>query len=229
VDAVREEAKKAKKEMETKNPELKLKHDPTQILPKAGGMTENLHHNAHPGPLFARLQQLGRQRGRHGIQMTVRMLAGEFDMPFVDMNGRQHPPQVHVLKPNQNPNLCTGANTGIVAHGVAHTHSSVITNVPAVVNEDTTAVEPTGEVKIPLGCLLVPPDGIRAVHANRLRVQCTVPQVFHHQAIPTVMLAVQQEQAPPNRQVPVPPPEVELPLTAQRTLPSTPPPFAHTP
>jgi hypothetical protein len=46
VDAVRQEAKKAKKEMEAKNPELKLKHDPTRILPEAGGFN-HVHHHHH--------------------------------------------------------------------------------------------------------------------------------------------------------------------------------------
>jgi hypothetical protein len=32
VNPVRKEAEKAKKEIETKNPQLKLKHDPTQII-----------------------------------------------------------------------------------------------------------------------------------------------------------------------------------------------------
>jgi hypothetical protein len=49
VDAVTKEAKKAKKEVEAKNPKLKLKHDPTQILPEAVGLNHG-HHLQHHQP-----------------------------------------------------------------------------------------------------------------------------------------------------------------------------------
>jgi hypothetical protein len=94
VDAVRKEAKKAKKEMEAKNPELKLKHDPTQILPKARDF--NLHHQHHHQlyglfrpvvfrePTADGVQNLDRQnRGRAHIQMAIRTLENEVYVPLL--------------------------------------------------------------------------------------------------------------------------------------------------
>lgn len=121
VDPVREEAKKAKKDVETGNPQLKLKHDPTKILPKETG-SHHAHHNLHhmhyqynPGfnhyleihyPIFheppAGIQMVDRlNRARQGIQMAVRMVAGGVNVPFADNRGHHQQPQQGV--PNQNP------------------------------------------------------------------------------------------------------------------------------
>lgn len=86
MDAVREEGKKARREIEAKNPELKLKHDPTQILPKVRGL--NGHHFRHlhwPFNFRERaadgLPYVGvLNRGLAHIQMAVR-LAGEVNVP----------------------------------------------------------------------------------------------------------------------------------------------------
>lgn len=121
MDPVREEAKKAKKEMETKNPQLKLKHDPTQILPKESGLYSDRHNPYHPhyyyhqhhdnhfgfAHPFLREPPVGVQmihrlnRARQGIQMAVRMVAGEVNISLANNRDHQQPQRQHVL--NRNP------------------------------------------------------------------------------------------------------------------------------
>jgi hypothetical protein len=120
VNPVRDEAKKAKEEMETKNPQLKLKHDPTQGLPKEGSSFSNhanphhLHHNhQHPGqflrflhPFFGEhppgVEMMDRpDRAGRGIQMAVRMVAGELNIALA--NNRDHRERQRQHVPNQNP------------------------------------------------------------------------------------------------------------------------------
>jgi hypothetical protein len=111
VDPVRKEAKKAKKEVETKNPQLKLKHDPTQIMSKKSSLRSD-HHNPHqlhdhhlgfPHPFFVgptvRVQMI--DRFNRGIQMAVRMIAGEVNIALANNRHHQEPQRQHV--PNQNP------------------------------------------------------------------------------------------------------------------------------
>jgi len=116
VDPVRKEAKKAKEEMETKNPQLKFKHDPTKILPKESGSYSDRHDPHNPRnryhPLgfphlhfrepFVGVQIIDRlNRARQGIQMAVRMVAGEGNIALANDRDRREPQRQHV--PNQDP------------------------------------------------------------------------------------------------------------------------------
>jgi hypothetical protein len=129
VNAVVEEAKKAKKEMETKNPDLKLKHDPTKILPTSGGLNFNHHHHHH----HHHHHQAFHPRGLH---MAVRMFAEDPGMPFIGINGPWHQVRPRVPNPNTVPHRLEGRHAGRpeVAHTRAHAHTT------PVVNENRTLV-----------------------------------------------------------------------------------------
>jgi len=121
VDPVKKEAKKAKEEMETKNPQLKLKHDPTQILPNESGLYSDRHnpqhlhyhyhqyHDHHRGflrPFIGEpavgVRMIDRlNRASQGIQMAVRMVAGEVNIALANNRDHREPQRQHV--PNQNP------------------------------------------------------------------------------------------------------------------------------
>lgn len=80
MTAVKEEAKKAKEEMEAKNPELKLKHDPTKILPTlkapcCGQNFQRIPHHHHEvcahfqvGPALGHGGPAGIHGGPAGVQ-----------------------------------------------------------------------------------------------------------------------------------------------------------------
>lgn len=123
MNPVKNEAKKAKEEMETINPQLKLKHDPTQVLPKEGGSYRNSHnpHNLHyhyhqhhyqylrfPYPFLVeapvRLQRMDRlNRAGQGIQMAVRMVAGEVNIALANNRDHREPQRRHMPKQNSLP------------------------------------------------------------------------------------------------------------------------------
>lgn len=111
MDPVRKEAKKAKEEMETKNPQLKFKHDPTQILPKESGLNgghilHHLHYQYHQHPFFrepfVRADMIDRlNRATQGIQMAVRMVAGEVNIALANNRDHREPHRQNVR--NRNP------------------------------------------------------------------------------------------------------------------------------
>jgi hypothetical protein len=65
VDAVKKEAEKAKKEMEVKNPKLKLKHDPTRILPEGKLSNHDRYHQQQHH------QQQQQQQQQHQHQQVI--------------------------------------------------------------------------------------------------------------------------------------------------------------
>jgi hypothetical protein len=131
VNAVVEEAKKAKKEMETKNPDLKLKHDPTKILPTSGGLNFNHHHHHH--------HHLHPEFHPPGLRMAVRMFAEDAGMPFIGI-GPWHQVRPHVPNPNTVPHRHEGRHARrpevaqTRAGNVLHAHTT------PVVNENRTLV-----------------------------------------------------------------------------------------
>jgi hypothetical protein len=117
VNPVKNEAKKAKEEIETKNPQLKLKHDPTQVLPTQSGSNSvhphHVHYNYHQhhgqyrffDPLYGGppvVQMMARpNRAGQGIRMAVRMVAGEVNIALANNRNHREPQRQRV--PNQNP------------------------------------------------------------------------------------------------------------------------------
>lgn len=116
MNPIKNEAMKAKEEMETKNPQLKLKHDPTQVLPMASGSNSNHPHHVHNNyyqhhgqyafvhPLYGGppvVQMARPNRADQGIFMDVRMVAGGVNIALANNHNHREPQRQRV--PNQNP------------------------------------------------------------------------------------------------------------------------------